>query len=757
MSETTNNSTGNNSASNENSDTSLNNGRLYQRRIRTFEQPQERRPQNGTENRSNNSSEFNTGSPFIDSRPNPFIDSRPNPFLSRKENPFISRKQNPFLPRQPHPEPEEPPIRRLPSREELQERIKQGAIEFRAEYEQKYGKNAKAQIQAKPLTVSEPDDPLEKEVDRMADTVLRMEALPEEEKLQREAMPEGEELRRAAVPEEEELQRETMPEEDEEKVARKPAQSVNTPETALYRALAELSKTPEQNATTQPGPNGKVPGKVVSDRQQNLIKLPTGTDGIQRVLSRDARGIKIVERHPAGLDGVARQKVYRMTVAEAARAGALGSEEPLQRANDGALTTSGDTAARIESKRGRGETLGTNEREFFETRMDADFSNVRIHRDAEAASLAKDVNAKAFTIGGDVFFGEGQYQPGSSAGKRLIAHELTHTLQQGAADRVAREAEGASKHGGPAGESNVGHDYAGGVKWHEEPEINEIISRIVAEELKAGSEVTDILDRIRETEHREYPDGIRVKQGTYNKIILAHFLYHNLMPGVTENFSHAKFEGDKILLYDSNGREIWRIWDQGMNEANPEDLAGFFGIIKAFGKKTGGVVLLGIFAWLRNKAMRAVGKETAKQTEKEVAKNLLIPQGVDPTKFREISALIRSQIKSLGEDVAVHGSRASYSAHLGSDLDIAIRVPENKFLEIIQRSFGSPNPGSSKERTLMRALETGKIQAGEVKLLEGGTLSTLRKKVESLLGIGVDISVIRIGGTFDRGPYIPLP
>ncbi len=476
MSETTNTGNNNNANQGDSSDTRLNNGRVYQRRIRTFEHPEERRPQYGTENRSNNSAEFNTWSPFLepDTRSlfldpiteSPFLDSEPNPFLE------FSTQGNP--------EPEESPIRRqpLPSREEIQASIKQGAIEFRAEYEQKYGKKEKPQVQAKPLAVSGPDDPLEKEADRLADTVLRMEALPEDEvqrevvpedeEVQREAMPEeDEEVQREALPEEEELQREAMPEDEE--IARQPAPrpvpQVKTAETALYRALAELSKTPEQSATApsdpgyvarMPGSNGtrRVNGKVIGERQQNLIQLPVSADGIQRAVTRDARGIKIIERHPPGRDGVARQKVYRMTVAEAARAGALGqSEEPLQRANDGELKTSGDTAVRIESKRGGGETLGANEREFFETRMDADFSGVRIHRDAEAASLAKDVNAKAFTIGGDVFFGAGQYQPGSSAGKRLIAHELTHTVQQGAADRVAREPEGASKHGGPAVES----------------------------------------------------------------------------------------------------------------------------------------------------------------------------------------------------------------------------------------------------------------------------------------------------------------
>ena len=61
---------------------------------------------------------------------------------------------------------------------------------------------------------------------------------------------------------------------------------------------------------------------------------------------------------------------------------------------------------------------------------------VRIHTDARAAESARAVNACAYTVGRDIVFGEGQYQPRSSEGKRLLAHELAHVFQQsGAADR----------------------------------------------------------------------------------------------------------------------------------------------------------------------------------------------------------------------------------------------------------------------------------------------------------------------------------
>jgi len=62
-----------------------------------------------------------------------------------------------------------------------------------------------------------------------------------------------------------------------------------------------------------------------------------------------------------------------------------------------------------------------------------DFSGVRVHTDAKAAESARRVNARAYTVGSDIVFARGQFNPGSAAGNRLLAHELTHVLQQGGA------------------------------------------------------------------------------------------------------------------------------------------------------------------------------------------------------------------------------------------------------------------------------------------------------------------------------------
>lgn len=81
-----------------------------------------------------------------------------------------------------------------------------------------------------------------------------------------------------------------------------------------------------------------------------------------------------------------------------------------------------------------GQPLDAGTRAFMEPRFGFDFSRVRVHTDARAAESAQAVNALAYTVGRDVVFGTGQYAPETSEGRRLVAHELTHTIQQAGAE-----------------------------------------------------------------------------------------------------------------------------------------------------------------------------------------------------------------------------------------------------------------------------------------------------------------------------------
>ncbi len=81
---------------------------------------------------------------------------------------------------------------------------------------------------------------------------------------------------------------------------------------------------------------------------------------------------------------------------------------------------------------GRGEPLAPSVREFFEPRFAHDFSQVRIHTGAHAADMAQAINARAFTHGQHIAFGAGEYAPHTLPGRKLLAHELTHVVQQNA-------------------------------------------------------------------------------------------------------------------------------------------------------------------------------------------------------------------------------------------------------------------------------------------------------------------------------------
>lgn len=90
-------------------------------------------------------------------------------------------------------------------------------------------------------------------------------------------------------------------------------------------------------------------------------------------------------------------------------------------------------ANRFAALRGGGQPLPASLRRFFEPRFGCDFSAVRIHADGPAATAAREVQARAFTVGRDIVFAAGHYAPQTTSGQRLLAHELTHVVQQGAA------------------------------------------------------------------------------------------------------------------------------------------------------------------------------------------------------------------------------------------------------------------------------------------------------------------------------------
>jgi hypothetical protein len=136
------------------------------------------------------------------------------------------------------------------------------------------------------------------------------------------------------------------------------------------------------------------------------------------------------------------EQVMRMAVPATSPAGgrpAAGDERKLARAAArGAPDADPAAAASVEAAATGGQPLPEDVRAFMEPRLRADLSAVRVHSDATAARLSNQLSARAFTYRNHVFFGPGQYRPGTREGMALLAHELTHTIQQGRVPAVPR-------------------------------------------------------------------------------------------------------------------------------------------------------------------------------------------------------------------------------------------------------------------------------------------------------------------------------
>jgi hypothetical protein len=130
-----------------------------------------------------------------------------------------------------------------------------------------------------------------------------------------------------------------------------------------------------------------------------------------------------------------------------------GCHASAEHADQEVLPKESGTATRLESYvgslgSGRGQPLAPTVRAQLEPRFGRDFSAVRVHTDSSAASAAQAVNAAAFTVGSNIVFGLGRYSPATPRGKALLAHELTHVVQQtGGAGPVARSVQDANEEG----------------------------------------------------------------------------------------------------------------------------------------------------------------------------------------------------------------------------------------------------------------------------------------------------------------------
>lgn len=116
-------------------------------------------------------------------------------------------------------------------------------------------------------------------------------------------------------------------------------------------------------------------------------------------------------------------------------------EKEIQRKGEGDVGAVPDGFEATMQRSGAGQPLDDGTRSFMESRFGQDFGDVKVHTDSAAAEASQQIQAQAFTTGRDIYFGRGYYQPKASEGKKLLAHELTHTIQQKASSNIQTKLE----------------------------------------------------------------------------------------------------------------------------------------------------------------------------------------------------------------------------------------------------------------------------------------------------------------------------
>lgn len=185
-----------------------------------------------------------------------------------------------------------------------------------------------------------------------------------------------------------------------------------------HRTEPAEDATPVQRTPDAKPPSGAAIGLGDAILQAKLTVGPVG-DRYER--EADEVADRVVRSLRNGGGG---QEVEEPAAPRVQRASAIGAE-------GGALDA--DTDRAIRSSRGGGKAMPTTARRQMEGAFGADFSGIRVHEGSQAAALNERIQAKAFTVGNDVFFRDGMPDTNSSSGQHLLAHELTHTIQQGGA------------------------------------------------------------------------------------------------------------------------------------------------------------------------------------------------------------------------------------------------------------------------------------------------------------------------------------
>lgn len=191
-----------------------------------------------------------------------------------------------------------------------------------------------------------------------------------------------------------------------------------------------IASVPHQKALIQPKLEVNAPGDRYEREADAMAERVMSSSGKARVSGASGASGVSVQRKCAECEEEEKKKGTLMRKAEG---------------GGGGFDASPALVSRLGQMQGGGVPLPGETKRFMEGAFSADFSGVRIHADDTAAEMNRGVHAKAFTYGRDIYFNRGQFNPGSTEGRTLLAHELTHVTQQ-APDLASRSIQRKGQH-----------------------------------------------------------------------------------------------------------------------------------------------------------------------------------------------------------------------------------------------------------------------------------------------------------------------
>ncbi len=280
------------------------------------------------------------------------------------------------------------------------------------------GKESGLPVQTK-LSVGSPNDPAEKEADSVARKVVENDAMkdkaqPKAENKKEDKIAKKEDKKDEVKKKEEEkiAKKDEVKKKEEDKIAKKEEKKDDIKKKSEEKKDEKISKKEEKK--------DDIKKKAEDKKDEKISKKEEKKDDIKK-----KEEDKIAKKDEKKEDKIAK-KEEKPALAKSIQAK---PDVPDKKAGEG--TDDMDAIEqRLNATKGKGKAMETGIKASMEGEFEHDFSDVRIHTDNEAIELCQALNAQAFTHGRDVYFNAGKYDPQQTKGKELLAHELTHVVQQ---------------------------------------------------------------------------------------------------------------------------------------------------------------------------------------------------------------------------------------------------------------------------------------------------------------------------------------